>query len=278
MYDTLILSGNSTNVFVTLGSIQYLLDNTDRLGKSVRNYIGTSSGSIICLLTMLGYSPLDLLCHICVNKIYRKISLNVSSMLLTGKGLINFDTIEKEIEYLIVEKIGFIPTLEELSELTGNDLYAVAYNMSTDKKEYVSRYTHPDLSCTKAVRMSSTFPFVFEPYHHDGYYYVDGGIADNFAIEFGEMLGKNCLGIYTRNPQKPYVEELGYIGLIHKLVQVFLNSMSDDKISRINRSDILTINHIPNFFNFTSENRDIIVMFDTGYALCKQEYTRVAVS
>ena len=52
----------------------------------------------------------------------------------------------------------------------------------------------------KAIRMSMSVPFVFEPVMHDGCYYVDGGTIDNYPIKVfdGKYPNdfKNMSGIY----------------------------------------------------------------------------------
>jgi NTE family protein len=46
-----------------------------------------------------------------------------------------------------------------------------------------SAKSDPDLPIWKAVRMSVSIPFVFEPVHHDGGVYVDGGLSWNYPID-----------------------------------------------------------------------------------------------
>lgn len=270
-YDTLILSGNSTNAVVTLGALQRLYDLN--LMNDVKNFVGTSSGSITGLLLAVGYKPIELLCHLCVEKPYNTIScFNIGNLLLMGKSLMKFDPILESVESLVVRKFGKIPTIKDLYETTGNKFVCVTYNLTLDKREYVSLDTHPNLAVTFAIRMSCTFPFIFDPFDYDGNLYLDGGIVDNFAIEYGEKVGLKCIGVYTKNPQKPFVAGDGNIALLHKLVHVFINSLSEDKMNRSNGSNVITINYAPSFFNFTASNSEIIKMFDAGYAICKENF------
>ena len=92
-YDTLILSGNSTNAIVTLGALQYLSDK-DFL-KTVKNYLGTSSGAILSLLLLIGYQPIEILTYICIEKVYKDmVQFNISNMILMGKSLMSFEPIK----------------------------------------------------------------------------------------------------------------------------------------------------------------------------------------
>jgi predicted acylesterase/phospholipase RssA len=67
-YDTIVLSGNSTNAVLTMGGIQVLHDKGQL--NDLKYYVGTSSGSILGCLMSVGYNPLDLLCYLCINKPY----------------------------------------------------------------------------------------------------------------------------------------------------------------------------------------------------------------
>lgn len=320
-FDTLILSGNSTNAMVTLGALQYLYDNSDdnngdnsrgsvrgegnngdnsrgtvrgegnddrsgdRSGDAgkkctmshIVNFIGTSSGSIIALMLAIGYRPIDVLAHICVEKAYKKISkFNISNLFLLGKGLMGFDPIMTTIESMVIERLGAIPTLLELKRKYGKKLVVVAYNLTDDRREYISYETYPDLPVTVATRMSSTFPFIFDPFEYNGRYYIDGGIVDNFAIEYGEKIGSNCIAIFTRNPQKPFTpgDSANNMSFLTTLVQVFINSISEDKIKRTHSSKIITLDYNVNFFNFDSSNREIIKLFDHGFEICRRDFAK----
>lgn len=270
-YDTLILSGNSTNAIITLGALQRLYDKETM--NDIINYVGTSSGSIICLLLTIGYSPIDLLCTLCADQTYRKVSgINVGNFLVMGGGLVGFEPIAASIDRIVIEKLGFSPTMKELKDITNKKLICVTYDISDDKRVYLSADSHPDLSVISAIRMSSSFPLIFEPFEYDNKFYVDGGLGDNFAIEYGETIGNKCLGMYTRNPQSSYSKSNSHIEFLHRIMQIFMNNISADKISRTNRTDIIVLNTKARFFNFGSDNKELINLFDYGYQLCKDNY------
>lgn len=268
-YDTLVLSGNSTNAIVTLGALQYLTDHGHI--KDIKNYIGTSSGAILSLLLLIGYQPIEILTYLCIEKAYKKMGqFNISNMILMGKSLMSFEPIKSVLEQLIVEKIGYMPTMRTVERLNGGDkkLVFTTYNLTDDQREYISSETHPDLPVIHGLRMSSTFPLVFEPYMYDEKEYLDGGLVDNFAIEYGERMGDRCLGVLTSNPQhKCNPRDFGNI--VWKVFQIFITTVVKDKIDRTN-CDIICLDFKSNFFNFESSNNELIEMFDKGYELCKE--------
>lgn len=266
-YDTLILSGNSTNAIVTLGALQYLTDHG--YIKDIKNYIGTSSGAILSLLLLIGYQPIEILIYLCIEKVYKKmVQFNISNMLLMGKPLMSFEPIKNCLEQLIIEKIGYMPTMRSVEKM-GKKLVFVTYNLTNDRREYISSDTYPDLPVIHGIRMSSNFPLVFEPYIYDDKAYLDGGLVDNFAIEYGEQIGKKCLGVMTSNPQRKYSpNDFGNIEFMWKVFQIFITTVTNDKIDRT-KCDIISLNFKANFFNFESSNNELIAMFDKGYELCK---------
>ena len=67
-FDTLVIAGGSSKGIVTLGALQYLYDNN--IGKNINTYIGTSSGSIICFLLIIGYTPIEIIVYICTNQLF----------------------------------------------------------------------------------------------------------------------------------------------------------------------------------------------------------------
>ena len=271
-YDTLVLSGNSTNAIVTLGALQYLIDH-DHI-KHIKNYIGTSSGAILSLLLLIGYQPLEILTYLCIEKVYKKmVQFNISNMLLMGKPLMSFEPIKSCLEQLIIEKVGHMPTMRSVEKLGckhGRKLFFTTYNLTDDKREYISSETHPDLPVINGIHMSSNFPLVFEPYMYEDKAYLDGGLVDNFAVEYGEKISNKCLGVMTNNPQRKYSpHDFGNIEFVWKVFQIFISTVTKDRIDRTS-CDIIKLDFKSNFFDFESSNNELIDMFDKGYELCKE--------
>lgn len=268
-YDTLVLSGNSTNGLLTLGALQKLFDDKILCNSMLTSYYGTSSGAIICTLLALGYEPIEILAYICINKSYAKIStMNLSN--LSYGGLLNFDTIEREIDNIIITKLGFIPTMNCVRERFGKNLYLTTYNLSSGSKEILSAETYPNLLVTKAMRMSSTFPFIFPPFEYDNKYYLDGGIVENFPMHTAQKSNRNCFGLYNINTPKPYTLQTNYFELFVRLLTVFVSS-SAEFIQTLPGCKIMKLAYNPGFFNFMSSNSDLLNMFDDGYKICKEE-------
>jgi NTE family protein len=268
-FDTLVLSGNSTNAIATLGALQRLYEIEYVSKAHLETYVGTSSGSLISTLLAIDYDPIDILSIICVNKSYSKVSrLNLAN--LGYNGLIDFEPIESEMEHFVTSKIGYVPTLAQVKERFGKKLVYVTYNMTDGEKQYISCDTHPNLPIIKAARMSSTFPFVFSPYEYEGKYYVDGGVVDNFAMNYAQTIGTKCLGMFNVNPTRPYTPETNHFALIMHLFCVFITSSAENAtIKQDSQSKIIKLTYEPSFFNFNSGNAELLSLFDVGYEECR---------
>lgn len=265
-YDTLVLSGNSTNAMATLGTLQKLFEDKIITAACINAYYATSSGTIIATLLSIGFDPLEILAHVCINRSYQKVlgSLNISL-----SGLLNFDIIERELDNIIVTQLGYLPTLNCIRERMGKYLSFVTYNLSTGQKEYLTPDTYPDLIVTKAIRMSSTFPFIFEPYEYNGNYYLDGGVVENFPLMKAQLDNRKCLGVYNNNLPKPYTQNMNYFELFARLLTTLISAAAD-VIPVMPGSKKLKLSYPSSFFNFASPNCELIRMFDMGYDICTE--------
>jgi len=275
-HKTLVLSGNSTNAVVSLGALQYIYEKLYL--KNIQTYVAVSSGTIISVLLSIGYSPIEIISHICFEQVYKNIpSFNLLNTLLTGQSSISFLPIRERIEQMIKNQISHIPTLEELFVRTQKTLVFTVYNLTDHRREYISHTTHPDLQVIDAIHMSCNFPIIFEPFLLDNKLYIDGGLSDNFPIEFAinefesPTLGvyiKNPLPVYDNNKHKPLV----MLDLLNIMFSVFTESILEDKVNRISSCcDIIKLTQKNNFFNFNSTRTDLLSLFDTGYRKAKLE-------
>lgn len=86
-------------------------------------------------------------------------------------------------------------TLGTVHELYGGTLIITATNVNLRRVEYFSWENHPDLPLVRAVRMSMSIPFLFEPVTFNGDLWVDGGTMDNFPADAFSGDPKHTLGI-----------------------------------------------------------------------------------
>jgi predicted acylesterase/phospholipase RssA len=204
MIKNLIISGGATKTISVLGCLRYLEEKS--LLKHVDQFIGTSAGSMLCFLLVLGYSVED-----CVKLLKDKfIENNLNSLsldqlfslnILTTFGMDSGDNIVKVLQYALFTRYQRNDiTFLELAKMTGKNLVVCTANITKQQQEYFSVDTHASVSVLLALRISVSLPFIFTPVLYEDCYYVDGGIYENLPVSYINKFRdpiKDTLAIYT---------------------------------------------------------------------------------
>ena len=272
-YDTLVLSGASTKGIMMLGSLQCALDNY--FIKDVKNFVGVSSGSMICYLLCIGYTPTEIMTYITTNQILDKIQhFNLVAM-TQGRGASSFSPIQEQLEKMTIDKIGFLPTLNDIKTKLNKNFIICTHNITTNETEYLSVENNPDLPCLIGIRMSANLPLLFENFKYGNSHYVDGGISDNFPIDIGEKIGEKVLGItITSDDDHDKDTNFKTIEFIYKLMFIPINKHVDHKIKNCS-SEKCTILKLSEdsvkFFDFNISASKKLDMFSKGYNAMKEK-------
>src|SRR5262245_40254378 len=164
-----------------------------------RMVAGTSAGAIVAALVAAGYKANELR-QILESLDYRKFKdegfidrvpiLGQAASLLFEKGLYEGEYFEDWIRGLLAQKN--VKTFGDLPAANGS-LYPhrlqVLVSDITESRILVlpSGLGHSGIhgnsyDVARAVRMSMSIPFFFEPVVHNGHYFVDGGMLSNFPV------------------------------------------------------------------------------------------------
>lgn len=273
-YDTLVLSGGSIKGFVTLGGLQYVYENYYL--KSIKTYIGTSVGSMLCYLLCIGYTPLEILVYLSTHSdVFEKLqNLDVVSM-YNGLGATSFLIIQDLLEKMTISKIGRLITLKDLYEQFGKMLICTTYNDTESSIEYLSYENKPNLPCLIAIRMSSNLPEVFEDFTYEGNRYIDGGIGDNFPIQLGEQKGERVLGfLVTKKNKARTTEDEHFLERVYRRAFIAISQSIEYKISQVSSKCTIIRFGYPSvkFFNFNISATDRMNMFSHGYQTTKEYF------
>nr|QBK86147.1 MAG: patatin-like phospholipase [Marseillevirus LCMAC101] len=223
IFETIVLSGGGTKGIYILGSLHCYYEKGKYVPSEVKTYIGTSVGSVISLLLVCGYLPIEIFKNIYLMDSFFDIRqdnisfLDVITNVFKNMGLIPIDSLISKIENMIKIKLNVkeIPTLEQLYETTKKELICVTTNISERRVEYFNHKDHPNLKCTDAVKMSCNIPLMFQKIRYNNCYYVDGAMVNNFAVDHVDKKTNKILGIYLPNNDPPSDEGLGgYLGHI----------------------------------------------------------------
>jgi len=171
-----VLSGGGARGIAHLGFIEAM----NEIGVKPDLISGTSAGAIIGAFIANGYSPQETLSIIQKSKIFDFVSFTL------GKGLLSMRNANKAYhKYLNISKFEDLPL----------ELKIIATNIETGAEKCF----HEKGSIIEPVIASSSIPTLFEPMVIDGVHYVDGGVVNNFPVEYARYSSDIVFGQYV-NP------------------------------------------------------------------------------
>lgn len=271
-FDTLVLSGGSSKGILILGALQYAYDNF--LLNKINKYIGTSVGSIICFLLLIGYTPIEIMIYLCTHEVLEKLQhFNIVAM-MNGDGALSYSSIYEQLEKMTINKIGYLPTFKDIKEKFNKEFMCVTYNLSEDKTEYLCYDNNPNLPCLIALKMSSNLPLIFEKFKYNGKYYIDGGISDDFPIDMGDKIGNKILGIVIiTNKNNFNCESESILEYIYKLMLIPITQSIESKIKNMSSNcKIIRLSYSKlKFFNFNVNSKEKLDIFSCGYEEMKKQ-------
>jgi predicted acylesterase/phospholipase RssA len=269
--DSLVLSGGGMKGVYLLGAIEYL---HDAVGFDHLNaYYGVSIGAIICSLLLVGYSPIEIMAQICVNKIQQKISV-IDKHVIERKSLFNPQIFLRLFEEMITVKYGSVPTLKELYEKTGKDLYITTVCLSSPTSPiYLHHATHPDLSLSTAAQMSMSIPFLFGYTVYEEKKYMDGGFLDNFPIHYASQRSRRPFGISLQS--SGYTESSSFLGEVFFVITLPISYITEENKKNcpphVCFINLDTGEDAISAVSFDRQNDAVYEMFAKGYHGCKNQ-------
>lgn len=229
-FDIVCLSGGGTKAIGHLGVLHYYYEKGLLDLSRATDFPGTSAGSIINLLLIVGYAPIEILKEVYgINNFFageEPINANIWD-LISNYGFLSINSVMKIVEKLILVKLGYIPTLGELYKLTGKRLISPAVNISKKPSPvlvYITPETHPDMKCIDVPKLSSKLPLIFQRVSYNGDYYEDGGLGDNFPIEAVDIKNKNVLGVIVTGSDMSGSINLPFISYLYRVIMFPINT------------------------------------------------------
>jgi predicted acylesterase/phospholipase RssA len=202
-YNAVCISSAGVRGYQQLGGLHYLEKNG--FLSQCEFYSGTSAGSIISMLMSIGYSCIDILKWLCERDINSCIKYNFNiDNFVKNYGIIKTDLIKDYLSDMVIQKLGFVPTLSQHYKLTGKHFICTAVCLTSKPYvRYFSHITYPDLNIVDAVILSSSIPILFTKSEYQNELYIDGAISDrlpvnylyNFIKEHSDIINPNILGI-----------------------------------------------------------------------------------
>ena len=247
MIRNLVVSGGSTKTLAAIGCIRYLEE--IHMMQTIVNFIGTSAGSILCLMCCLGYSSDEMIALLETEMIQKDrgqllfdelLDFNV----LNSYGLDSGDNMQAFIEEIIKFKLKRSHiTFMELAKITGKNLVICVANLTKQREEYMDVDSQPSLDVVKAIRMSISLPLIFTPVIHNGNMYVDGALYETLPIgyltRFKDPL-KDTIAIHTRTTIDSNIKSFtDYISLLFSSIVVKANSNTNHNNTKVNIMEVV---------------------------------------
>lgn len=206
----LVFSGGELRGLAYIG-IQKALEEIGILG-NIENILGVSVGSIFALTICLGYTSSQIEKIVLSLEIDRLKDIEADGIfrIFTKFGLDSAKQFEKLYKILIRKKLdNEDATFSDLRQkFPDKNLLVWGSNLNLDRGEYFSYETTPNMRLWEAIRISTCFPIYFEAYRYNGYLYADGGISNNYPIDYFHNSIEETLGIVLKHDDKNSREEI----------------------------------------------------------------------
>ncbi len=200
---TLVLSGGGVLGIATLGALT-IISETMNLSK-VQTVVGSSVGALIGLLFSIGMSiqeMRDLILTIDLQELFslttnHHLTLSTAEFILSDYGLDDGLMFTAFIYDLMLSRnVDPRLTFGGLLEKYGKKLVITGTNVDCQEVCYFSVDSHESMRVVDAIRISASIPWRFTAPVFRGDRWSDGGIMDNFPIEWAyrEILEQNGNG------------------------------------------------------------------------------------
>lgn len=272
-FKSLVLGGCGPRCIAFMGCLFQLSHNQIISLDDIDTYVGVSSGSMLCYLMIIGYTPHDILQHMIRDKIFKMLHMTANMSNMFSGGIFDYNIINNYLQKLTFEKTGknFI-TMKDIRELYNKRFVTCSFNETLDKTEYFDssnpKYDH--VSCLVAIRASSNIPYVFDEFIFNECSYIDGGFSDILPIHIADNKLHNVLAMSSNNTQAPKlmstIQNIKIFSKFFSRLQIPVNILmkrrleyASPKIKLIN----IPMDDFP-IYDFDLDTTIIMDLFNTG--------------
>ena len=152
-------------------------------------------------------------------------------------------------------------TFKELYELTKKKLIIVGTNLTKGCEITYSVDHTPDFSVIIALRISCSVPIVFIPVTINGEIFVDGGLVNNFPINYCSK--KSTIGFYVKNSHNNVIDSVKT--LITSTLSLTADTISEKNIKKYLKNVVQIKNTQFNITNFDINLEYKLKIIQLGY-------------
>lgn len=281
MYSNLVLSGGALRAVALLGAIKYLEELN--LLKNIKQFVGTSAGSIISFLLIIGYKSNEIV-KLFENNVDYITQFNIDidnlSNILDDYGMDDCSRNKEKLEDFLYKKINSKTiTFLELTKKFGVNFVVTGTNLTKRQTDYFNVDNYPNMNVIDALIISSCIPLIYKPITFNDCLYVDGGIYDNFPLKYFKNNSTETLGIYVQTYYSNKNEN--FFNYFTNMILSVMDKLSYDEIEQNNYNICLIFYKEPRSSdaNFNMDdltinvNKDVFnIYYNYGYNEFKKYY------
>jgi NTE family protein len=267
-YENLVISGGGLKGYYFLGAIKYLIKN-DLL--DIKKILGVSIGSIIGYLLIIGYNINEIITIFLKIKLDKYIPELVLDKIYYEYYFLDNSKILQIITYLSKKKnIDLNITMLELYNIKKIEFIISTCNLTKQIYELITYKTHPDIPVMIALQMSCALPLIFKPIYYNNNIYVDGGLYNNYPINYFKKEIKKTIGI-TINYDNDFNNIFGFITSMLNFISIKSNLKYKYNLNSIYIKPCENFN-ILDFENIINYRKDMVF---SGYLSAKKYCTKI---
>jgi predicted acylesterase/phospholipase RssA len=265
MYTHLILGGGGMKGAAIIGALKVLYKKN--LLDNLQTYIGSSVGALVCFLLNIGYTHKELKDIMLNIEFGEYVGLSLSHI-LDNWGLNDCKSLMKLIVGIIKQKnISPNITFGQLYENTNKILIITGSELLNNECIYYNYENYKDMKILDAIRITISYPVIFDPNFQENNIFIDGGLFAPYPIDYFANI-ENKIGIiinnkYNNNKIESFEDYLMaiIISLEERYEKFYLKNYEKDTII-IDIKDVYSM-------NFKLDKNDKYAMYKIGIQCAK---------
>lgn len=274
MIKNLVFGGGGVKCISYIGLLKYFEENN--ILKNIEHIVGTSGGGIFALMVIIGYSYKDLKQLILFLDFNSLKDINCDNICKFNEnyGIDTGDNLLQLIKIMIKKKnINEEVTFKDLYNKTNIIFTLTGTCIEKQSIEYFNYKLTPNMTILKAIRITYSIPIIYNCVRYNNYTYVDGGILENYPINFLKENIENTLGFYLIGGY----EDRTVNSINNFILGILLSMIRKNEYNIVNKYINNTVSIKCNFssidFNISKEHK--IKAIENGYTSIKTYYNKL---
>jgi predicted acylesterase/phospholipase RssA len=264
-FKRLVISGGGPRGLAILGALHYVYENGGL--RNVEEYWGTSVGSVISLLLLIGYTPFEAFHQFFMLEHFADPSTLDIQSILEESAFCPIEIFGNKVRHFMEKKLGkgVDPTFFDLYKQFGTKIHIIGTNTNTMRGECFDVDTEPLMKVVDAIEISCDLPYIFTKKKYKDSTYVDGGFINNYAINLADDGDTYGLGVCVFGNME--VSGSDYVGWIYRLLHIPIMELHRERVSRLSDKFAnieLTIDNV-SMIEMSPNPKKKIDIFSAGY-------------